>query len=126
VHHDSSNDGWEDEDGAHDNKLLSRNNRVILLGNGVEYDPEEDRENEMFDQSEDEEKDLASQVRKGQAAASENNREETPGPEGQSPPKSSQASEQHHEHHGETKEQSSTNPEEPKMQAVADDPKNKS
>lgn len=65
--------------------LGGRSGRVILLGDGTEIHPDAgDNDTDMFDQSdEDEEKDLASQVKKGQASAEKegrNQREETPGP----------------------------------------------
>lgn len=64
--------------------LSSRGGRVILLGDGSDYidDPTED--SDMFDQSDDEEKDLESQVRKDQPDSADSERtlrEETPGPE---------------------------------------------
>ena len=59
-----------------------RSGRIILLGDGTEVMTDSD-ETEMFDHEE-EDKDLASQVSKGQMKLDEesrNGREETPGPE---------------------------------------------
>ena len=59
-----------------------RSGRIILLGDGTEVLTESD-ETEMFDHEE-EDKDLESQVSKGQAKSSDENRglrEEPPGPE---------------------------------------------
>ena len=60
----------------------SRSGRIILLGDGTEVLTESD-DTEMFDHEE-EDKDLASQVTKGQRTTNDEDRgarEETPGPE---------------------------------------------
>lgn len=69
-----------------------RSGRIILLGDGTEVLTESD-ETEMFDHEE-EDKDLESQVSKGQTKPNEENRgvrEETPGPEA---PKSAEKQQQ--------------------------------
>lgn len=89
VHHrfDDSPDDY-DMDIDQRTRMLDggRSGRIILLGDGTEVLTDGgDNDAEMFDQSdEDEEKDLESQVKKGQASAEDgrNQREETPGPSG--------------------------------------------
>lgn len=98
----------------HSSSSSGRSGRIILLGDGTEVLTDaSDADAEMFDQSSDEEKDLESQVRKGQgqAAASEErgSREETPGP--------SSAADSEVTGTGPGKA-----PAEPKMKAVADTP----
>ena len=87
VHH-----HFEEEDDYgmdHDHRshmLTSRGGRVILLGNAGQFQTHSVDE-DMFVQSDEEEKDLESQVQKGQADGADsdrNMREETPGPEYQS------------------------------------------
>ncbi|PNS14026.1 hypothetical protein CAC42_6539 [Sphaceloma murrayae] len=103
--------------------LTSRAGRIILLGDGgAEFHADADsadQDADMFDQSDDEEKDLESQVKKGQseAASDRSQREETPGPEAAEKTKSSQqqAAESAKEGTG-----PGLAPEEPKMGAVSD------
>lgn len=89
VHHrfDDSPDDY-DMDLDQRTRMLDggRSGRIILLGDGTEVLTDDgDNDADMFDQSDEEEKDLESQVKKGQATASEsrNQREETPGPSGE-------------------------------------------
>lgn len=119
VHH-RFDDSPDDYDMDHDQRtrmLTSRGGRVILLGDGGEFHTDSiDQDSDMFDQSEDEEKDLASQVRKGQSDVSEsdrNKREETPGPE------SADATHIEHSNHQQQAKEGAT-PKEPKMAAAQD------
>ena len=106
VHHGGNNHASDDSGDDYDMDLDQRTRmiggragRIILLGDGTEVltdssgiEQDED-DTDMFDQSsDDEEKDLESQVRKGQSEANDadgskgsstrrNEREETPGPD---------------------------------------------
>jgi len=116
VHH-RQDDSGDDYDMNMDSRA---GGRVILLGNGGELHEEaDDQDTDMFDQSDEEEKDLESQVRKGQAQASDRTkREETPGPEASDEGKSNQ-------HKSETAAGSTgsvSTPDEPKMTAATDGP----
>lgn len=81
VHHhfDDSDEYGMDHD-QHSQMLSSRGGRVILLGNGGQFHTEGD--SDMFDQSDEEEKDLESQVPKTESKGADRSmRGETPGPE---------------------------------------------
>lgn len=95
--------------------------RIILLGDGTEVLTDSaEHDSDMFDQSDEEEKDLESQVRKGQAAAdgARKQREETPGP--------SSTSESSTQQKAEAEQKQGTGPgstpEEPKMKPASDGP----
>ncbi|KAF2153032.1 protein phosphatase 2C protein 1 [Myriangium duriaei CBS 260.36] len=119
VHHrfDDSPDDYDMDLDQRTRMLTSRGGRVILLGDGGEFHADSgEHDSEMFDQSDDEEKDLESQVRKAQSDAADsdrNAREATPGPEASHPEPSSQ----HIEGTG-----PGATPEEPKMSAATDGP----
>lgn len=103
--------------------LTSRGGRVILLGDGGEFNADSgEQDSEMFDQSDDEEKDLESQVRKGQSDAEDsdrNKREATPGPEASHPEPSNQQGVAKAANNGTGP---GATPEEPKMSAATDGP----
>lgn len=90
VHHgydDSQSDDYDMDLDQRTRMFGGRSGRVILLGDGTEILTDGgEHDAEMFDQSDEEEKDLESQVKKGQASADEsrNQRGETPGPESES------------------------------------------
>lgn len=94
--------------------LTSRGGRVILLGDGGEFHTDSvDHDSDMFDQSDEEEKDLESQVRKDAADADRNTREATPGPEASHTEPQSQPAAQGGTGPG-------TTPHEPKMTVAVD------
>lgn len=79
VHHnfDDSESGYDlDNDSRSKSSGSNRSGRIILLGDGTEVLTDSD-DTEMFDHDE-EEKDLASQVKKGQADAKEAKSGEAP------------------------------------------------
>lgn len=86
IHHrfDDSPDDYEMDLEQRTRMIGGRGGSIILLRDGTEVltdGVENENDAEMFDQSSDEEKDLESQVRKGQAVGEgERKREETPGP----------------------------------------------
>jgi len=86
VHHGFSHDSPDDYDMDmdRDSRSSGRSGRIILLGDGTEVLTDSgDQDPDMFDQSEDDEKDLENQIKKGQSEA-ENDRAqrgETPGPQ---------------------------------------------
>jgi len=97
-----------------------RSGRIILLGDGTEVMTDStDNEAEMFDQSDEDDKDLENQVQHGQAQAQaaggndRNHRGETPGPAHQTPQQEANESKQRGTGPG-------SNPEEPKMMAATD------
>lgn len=106
-----------DMDRQRPNQLGGQKGRIILLSDGTEVLTDSaEPDSDMFDQSDDEEKDLESQVRKGQAAAdgSRQQREETPGP----------SSESSGQEKADAEKKKGTGPgavpEEPKMQGVSE------
>lgn len=112
VHHrfDDSPDDYEMDPDHRTRMLGGRSGQVILLRDGSEVltdDADHENDADMFDQSSDEEKDLESQVRKGQGA-----REETPGP--------SNASESTSEEKAEQGTGPGKTVEEPKLKAATD------
>lgn len=96
-----------------------RSGRIILLGDGTEVMTDSgDQDADMFDQSDEEDKDLENEVQKGQAEAHDRSqREETPAPSGGD---SSQTSQQDANESKQRGTGPGSNPEEPKMQAAAD------
>ncbi|GAB7342112.1 hypothetical protein MBLNU457_g0384t2 [Dothideomycetes sp. NU457] len=87
VHHGFSQDSPDDYDMDMDKQSGStgRSGRIILLGDGTEVLTDNQGEDpDMFDQSEDDEKDLENQIKKGQSETETENdrsqRGETPGP----------------------------------------------
>jgi len=121
VHHrfdDSPSDDYDMDLDQRTRMLGSRGGRVILLGDGTEVVTDySDQDAEMFDQSDEEEKDLESQVKKGQASAEEEQRtkrEETPGP-GSEQSQAKKEPEDKKEGTG-----PGSTPEEPKMMAPTD------
>lgn len=84
-HHFEEEDDYGMDHDHRSHMLTSRGGRVILLGNAGQFQTDS-VDQDMFDQSDEEEKDLESQVPKGQADGADsdrNMREETPGPESQ-------------------------------------------
>ncbi|GAB7356326.1 hypothetical protein MBLNU459_g7119t3 [Dothideomycetes sp. NU459] len=123
IHHqfDDSPDDYDMDSDQRSRMIGSHQGRIILLGDGTEVLTDSaEHDSEMFDQSDEEEKDLESQVRKGQAAADggRKQREETPGPSSTSEPSAQlKAEEEQKKGTG-----PGSTPEEPKMKAASDGP----
>ena len=86
MHHGYSHDSPDDYDMDmdRDSQSSGRSGRIILLGDGTEVLTDSgDQDPDMFDQSEDDEKDLENQIKKGQSEAENDRgqRGETPGPQ---------------------------------------------
>jgi protein phosphatase 2C family protein 2/3 len=97
VHHgfDDSPDDYDLDNEQHSRMSSGQSGRVILLGDGTEIMTDSgENDTDMFDQSDDEEKDLESQVSKGQDEGGKNVAHGQPG--------------------------KTATPEEPKMKAVQD------
>ncbi|KAF4551682.1 Protein phosphatase 2C-like protein 5 [Elsinoe fawcettii] len=123
VHHhfDNDSDEYDVDLDQRTRMLTSRAGRIILLGDGgAEFHADADsadQDTEMFDQSDEEEKDLESQVKKGQAeatASERSKREETPGPEDE------QTNQQKAEESASKGTGPGSTPAEPKMSAATD------
>lgn len=88
MHHGFSQDGPDDymDMDSKESGTSGRSGRIILLGDGTEVLTDNgDQDPDMFDQSEDDEKDLENQIKKGQSETEtegdRSQRGETPGPQ---------------------------------------------
>lgn len=123
IHHrfDDSPDDYDMDMDQRTRMLGGRAGRIILLGDGTEVlTDHHDDDTAMVDQSEDEEKDLESQVKKGQEAAKSEGgaREETPAPTAV-PDKLNKEDEEKLQE-AKNKAGAGQAPEEPKMMAATD------
>lgn len=99
-----------------------RSGRIILLGDGTEVLTDSgDHDADMFDQSDEEDKDLENEVQKGQAQATQDRsqRGETPGPDGES-----SSSEPFADVHNKAGTGPGSTPDEPKMMVPTDNASN--